>query len=95
MRFTRITLRKLALTLLIAVVSGTGFAADNVGFVYVSPIGDAGWTYQHDLGRLQLEKETGVTTAMVFVMVALASVFFLIVDKLISLGVQYILGIGG
>ena len=40
-------------------------------------------------------KETGVTTAMVFVMVALASVFFLIVDKLISLGVQYILGIGG
>ncbi len=40
-------------------------------------------------------KETGVTTAMVFVMVTLASVFFLIVDKLISLGVQYILGIGG
>jgi len=40
-------------------------------------------------------KETGVTTAMVFVMVALASIFFLIVDKLISLGVQYILGIGG
>ena len=40
-------------------------------------------------------KETGVTTAMVFVMVALASVFFLIVDNLISLGVQYILGIGG
>ena len=26
------------------------------GFVYVSPIGDAGWTYQHDLGRLQMEK---------------------------------------
>ncbi|MEM7564224.1 MAG: BMP family ABC transporter substrate-binding protein [Pseudomonadota bacterium] len=40
-------------------------AADNVGFVYVSPIGDAGWTYQHDLGRLQLEKETGVTTSYV------------------------------
>ena len=40
-------------------------------------------------------KETGITTMMVFVMVALASVFFLIVDKLISLGVQYILGIGG
>ena len=37
----------------------------NVGFVYVSPIGDAGWTYQHDLGRLQLEKETGVTTSYV------------------------------
>ncbi|MCG8338252.1 MAG: BMP family ABC transporter substrate-binding protein [Proteobacteria bacterium] len=26
-----------------------------VGFVYVSPIGDAGWTYQHDLGRIALE----------------------------------------
>jgi basic membrane protein A len=37
----------------------------NVGFVYVSPIGDAGWTYQHDLARLQLEKETGVTTSYV------------------------------
>lgn len=30
-----------------------------VGFVYVSPIGDAGWTYQHDLGRLELEKALG------------------------------------
>ena len=65
MRFTRITLAKLALTLLIAVASSTAFAADNVGFVYVSPIGDAGWTYQHDLGRLQLEEETGVTTSYV------------------------------
>ena len=28
-------------------------AADpfRVGFVYVSPIGDAGWTFQHELGR--------------------------------------------
>ncbi len=30
-----------------------------VGFVYVSPIGDAGWTYQHDLGRLALQKALG------------------------------------
>jgi len=27
-----------------------------IGFVYVSPIGDAGYTYQHDLGRKQMEK---------------------------------------
>ncbi len=47
------------------VMIGASIAADNVGFVYVSPIGDAGWTYQHDLGRLQLEKETGVTTSYV------------------------------
>ena len=27
-----------------------------VGFVYVGPIGDHGWSYQHDQGRLALEK---------------------------------------
>ena len=27
-----------------------------VGFVYVGPVGDAGWTYAHDLGRQALEK---------------------------------------
>lgn len=30
-----------------------------VGFVYVSPIGDAGWTYQHDLGRKAVEQVLG------------------------------------
>jgi simple sugar transport system substrate-binding protein len=30
-----------------------------VGFVYVSPIGDAGWTTQHDLGRKALEAKLG------------------------------------
>lgn len=34
----------------------------NVGFVYVTPIGDHGWTYRHDVGRLALEKELGVKT---------------------------------
>jgi simple sugar transport system substrate-binding protein len=35
-----------------------------VGFVYVSPIGDAGWTFQHDTGRKEMEKALGgkVTT---------------------------------
>ena len=28
-------------------------------FVYVSPIGDAGWTYQHNLGRLEMERVLG------------------------------------
>jgi basic membrane protein A len=38
-----------------------------IGFVYVSPIGDAGWTYQHDQGRKELEKALGakVQTKMV------------------------------
>lgn len=36
--------------------------AITVGFVYVGPIGDGGWTYAHDQGRLYLEKELGVKT---------------------------------
>jgi len=30
-----------------------------VGFVYVSPIGEAGWTYQHDQGRLEMQRALG------------------------------------
>ncbi len=30
-----------------------------VGFVYVGPIGDNGWTYQHDQGRLMVEEMLG------------------------------------
>lgn len=30
-----------------------------VAFVYVGPVGDAGWTYAHDQGRLALEKAFG------------------------------------
>lgn len=30
-----------------------------VGFVYVSPIGEAGWTWQQDLGRKAMEKALG------------------------------------
>ncbi|MDO9596922.1 MAG: BMP family ABC transporter substrate-binding protein [Azoarcus sp.] len=33
--------------------------AAKIGYVYVSPIGDAGWTFQHDEGRKELEKALG------------------------------------
>ena len=36
-----------------------------VGFVYVGPVGDHGWSYQHDQGRQQLEKNLGVKTTFV------------------------------
>lgn len=36
-----------------------------VGFVYVGPIGDHGWSYQHDQGRQAVEKELGVKTTYV------------------------------
>ena len=46
-----------------AVVLGVGsaaLAADvKVGFVYVGPIGDGGWTYEHDKGRLAVEEAFG------------------------------------
>ena len=30
-----------------------------VGFIYVGPVGDHGWTYMHDQGRLMVEEELG------------------------------------
>ncbi len=40
-------------------------------------------------------KETGISTAMVFLFVIMASIFFLIVDQLLQLGVKTIFGLGG
>lgn len=39
----------------------------HVGFVYVSPIGDAGWTWQHDMGRKEMEKALGSKVKTKFV----------------------------
>ena len=39
--------------------SATTAADVKVGFVYVGPIGDGGWTYEHDKGRLAVEKAFG------------------------------------
>ena len=30
-----------------------------IGFVFLVPVGDSGWTYQHDMGRRELEKNLG------------------------------------
>jgi preprotein translocase subunit SecE len=40
-------------------------------------------------------KETVLTTAMVFAMVVVASVFFLVVDSVFSTAITRILGFGG
>ena len=40
-------------------------------------------------------KETAVTTAMVFVMVVVAALFFLVVDQVLALAVRLVLGLGG
>ena len=38
-------------------------------------------------------KETMVTTAMVFVMVFIAAVFFFVVDQVLSYGVRFLFGL--
>lgn len=46
-----------ALVAALPLAFGTAHAQPvKVGFVYVSPIGDAGWTFQHDQGRKEMEK---------------------------------------
>src|SRR3954469_7670921 len=51
----------LAALLLAGSLSSATFAADKlkVGFIYLGPIGDLGWTYQHELARQALVKEFG------------------------------------
>ena len=60
----KITIRKLAASafaLAVAFSIGTASAADKtkVGFVYVGPIGDHGWSYEPNQGRLAVEKAFG------------------------------------
>ena len=41
-------------------VATTAYAEPiKVGFVYVGPVGDHGWTYRHDIGRQQVEEAFG------------------------------------
>ncbi|SNR25426.1 BMP family ABC transporter substrate-binding protein [Puniceibacterium sediminis] len=49
----------------LSLISATGALAAShgdklkVGFIYVGPIGDGGWTFEHDKGRLAVEAEFG------------------------------------
>ena len=36
-----------------------------IGFIYVSPVGDAGWSYSHEIARKAVEEMAGVTTSYV------------------------------
>ncbi len=48
----------------------SGVMAENktkVGFVYVGPVGDGGWTYEHNKGRLAVEEHFGDKVETVFV----------------------------
>ena len=56
-------MRNLLLAILSVLFLATGaFAGGDklkVGFIYVGPVGDHGWTYMHDQGRLSVEKAFG------------------------------------
>ena len=61
-------MKKGLLFLLIVMMLAAGSAAADVtrvGFVYVSPVGDAGWSYAHDQGRQAVEALEGVSTSFV------------------------------
>lgn len=53
-------MKKFALLLIVALAcaGSSAFAAEKIkaGFIYVGPVGDAGWTYAHDLGRQEMEQ---------------------------------------
>jgi basic membrane protein A len=61
-------IRKTTLALAGLMMATSAYAADlKVGFVYVGPVGDFGWSYQHDQGRQAVEKEFGDRVETTFV----------------------------
>ncbi len=63
-------LMKLLATAALAIGLGTAAMAEKttkVGFVYVGPVGDGGWTYEHDQGRKAIEAEFGDKVETVYV----------------------------
>ena len=48
-------------------LAGAAYAADTkVGFIYVGPVGDGGWTYEHDQGRKAVEAAFGDAVETVY-----------------------------
>lgn len=58
MRLVKLALAALGLAAL-AAPAGAQQAPLKVGFVYVSPVGDAGWTFQHETARRELQRAFG------------------------------------
>ena len=58
-----------AAALALAATGGAALAQDKtkVGFVYVGPVGDGGWTYEHDQARQAVEAEFGDQVETVYV----------------------------
>lgn len=69
--YTFSTIRRVSTAILLSAalaVGGIATAADiKVGFIYIGPTGDHGWTYQHDEGRKALEEALGDRVETTFV----------------------------
>ena len=55
-------MKRLAMVAAAMLAASSAFAQDDptkACFIYVGPIGDFGWSYQHDQGRLQVEEALG------------------------------------
>ena len=55
---------KLTLIILITTILGLSIGSANaepkkIGFIYIGPPGDHGWTYMHDVGRQYMESQLG------------------------------------
>jgi len=57
--FSLLTAAALGLGVALGGFSASAAEKLKIGFVYVGPIGDFGWSYQHDQGRLAIEKHFG------------------------------------
>jgi simple sugar transport system substrate-binding protein len=66
----KLTTKLLATAALATGLAGAAFADGHdplqVGFIYVGPTGDLGWTYEHDQGRLAVEEHFGDQVETVF-----------------------------
>jgi simple sugar transport system substrate-binding protein len=56
-----------ATAILGGVAMADGHEPTKVGFVFVGPVGDGGWTYEHNQGRLAVEEAFGDQVETVFV----------------------------
>jgi len=57
----------LAAALALGALAAPSFSQTKAGFVYVGPIGDGGWTHEHNKGRLAVEAEFGDKVETTFV----------------------------
>jgi len=59
MKKLMITAAAAALTVAALGLSAAAAEKLKVGFIYLGPVGDFGWTYQHEIGRQAILKELG------------------------------------